>query len=1051
MCARALTSFWLIMQLMLVGLSAQKPGDRFKHFIETDGYPLSGIQAMEQTRDGYLWLAGSQGVYRYDGLRFQKQEIFPPGYAVQGSDYVFDLQEDPDSNWLWIATTNDGIVRFDYEKNISRVSNPKEFFPDRIVNNLTRQFGLDLYGNVWAVTHDGLIKIQNGGDSLALYQITQDLDRDFPDPYVNRLSAFVQLEPGNQVWVSGLRGLYLLNLDSGEFLRTPLFPASPTFHPILTAMQPNQGKLMIGTWEDGLIEFDPAQGDGKQFKFLKTYGVPVVQGQVKDIVARNPTTFWICSPQGLYLFDDSSEEFLQFPMTLSELQTPNLEKCNTALRDNDGTLWVGHEAGLSKLDRSNNMFQYRYVSRIFDNAQGAYLTSAIPVANDTVAWCLSSGRAITMAKETDTFAETDVPAFPGTENGIYELIRYGAEEMLILTPESFLRHNLTTQSTQTLLADTAFEASGLRLMLSHAIDTARHILWYGLQWGRGLGMLDLASGESQIFRQREFLPDSSITPGGFESVLLHSSGDLWFTMHTGLFQYQPDENRFTHFAYDPHNPAGLPNPTCVGLTEDHDGFIWVSTPGGGLCRINPGLGPQQDMLLMNESSGLPENHLGFLTTDHAGFLWVTSTTGIQRIDPRSKAILQFSTVHGLPKNQLFPYRFVDLGQDLLGVLMIDGFIWFNPDAVVDTSRSNPIVISAVDIFGEENRFTGNADFLESVRLDYKQRRISIEFALLNFQEPNLNQYAYMLDDFDPDWVYCRNETLARYTNIPPGTYRFRVKASANGMHWREREKMLLISVRAPFWQAWWFYLACGIVVFAIIWSVNRYQVAQVKKEERLKTEFNKKLAQVEMEALRSQMNPHFLFNALNSIKHFILSNDKFTAAEYLSSFSRLVRKILNNSKSARIPIEEEVETLKLYLAMEKMRFEEKFDFTVTVAENVRALQMNIPPLILQPYVENAIWHGLMHKEEKGHVSIDLRVEDEVLLCKIEDDGIGREAAAQIRSKSAIKKKSFGMKITRARIDMTAENASVKIQDLTDPAGHAAGTCVEIRIPITKIE
>lgn len=209
--------------------------------------------------------------------------------------------------------------------------------------------------------------------------------------------------------------------------------------------------------------------------------------------------------------------------------------------------------------------------------------------------------------------------------------------------------------------------------------------------------------------------------------------------------------------------------------------------------------------------------------------------------------------------------------------------------------------------------------------------------------------------------------------------------------------------------------------------------------------------ELEMQALRAQMNPHFIFNSLNAINCFILENNKTKASEYLTKFSRLVRLILQNSQSALISLEKELEALKLYLQLEALRFDNHFDFAIIVDKELDTLAIKVPPLIIQPFAENAVWHGLMHKEQKGYVQIELYEEGNMLYCKITDDGIGRKKAVELKSKSAASHKSMGMQITANRIAMLEQNEDVqtqiKINDLVLANGSAGGTEVILKIPV----
>lgn len=248
------------------------------------------------------------------------------------------------------------------------------------------------------------------------------------------------------------------------------------------------------------------------------------------------------------------------------------------------------------------------------------------------------------------------------------------------------------------------------------------------------------------------------------------------------------------------------------------------------------------------------------------------------------------------------------------------------------------------------------------------------------------------------------------------------------------------------------------VLFAIIISLVLtvfiayfiYKSVQSNKKHK-ESEFKQKIAEMETQVLRAQMNPHFIFNSLNSINRFILQNNRKEASEYLTKFSKLMRMILYNSRASLIPLENELEALTLYLEIEALRFNFHFNYKITVSDDVDASLIKVPPLIIQPYTENAIWHGLMHKEEKGELKIEVSKESDWLNIKISDDGIGRKQAAALASKSATKHKSMGLKITAERIAMLKSpgfiEPPVTINDLVNADGTAAGTEVIIKIPI----
>lgn len=225
-----------------------------------------------------------------------------------------------------------------------------------------------------------------------------------------------------------------------------------------------------------------------------------------------------------------------------------------------------------------------------------------------------------------------------------------------------------------------------------------------------------------------------------------------------------------------------------------------------------------------------------------------------------------------------------------------------------------------------------------------------------------------------------------------------------------------------------------------------------RKAENILTNTQQKMAEVEMQALRAQMNPHFIFNCLNSINRYIVKSDQATASLYLTRFAKLIRLILDNSGNKNVLLSNELEALKLYIEMEALRFDKKFTYQVIIDRNVNTDSIELPPLIIQPYVENAIWHGLLHKDGGGQLIIGIKLlEENMLECTIEDNGVGRNMATALKSKSATSRKSLGMQLTENRLALlnrhAALNASINIIDMKDEQQQPAGTKVILLIPV----
>ena len=225
---------------------------------------------------------------------------------------------------------------------------------------------------------------------------------------------------------------------------------------------------------------------------------------------------------------------------------------------------------------------------------------------------------------------------------------------------------------------------------------------------------------------------------------------------------------------------------------------------------------------------------------------------------------------------------------------------------------------------------------------------------------------------------------------------------------------------------------------------------RLKARQRIE-DMNLTISELTQKNLRQQMNPHFIFNTLNSIQYYVFKNDKISSNNYMTKFAKLIRMTLENSRFTSIPIKEEIEALSLYLELESLRFKGKFDWEINVDEEIDTLLYKMPTMLIQPFVENSIGHGLMHKEGKGHVSVDLKLDDEVILCTIEDNGIGRDRARAIKKQKEDSHNSLGTTITESRIRLVnslyGQNMKVIYTDLKDENGNPLGTRVQISVPV----
>jgi len=437
-----------------------------------------------------------------------------------------------------------------------------------------------------------------------------------------------------------------------------------------------------------------------------------------------------------------------------------------------------------------------------------------------------------------------------------------------------------------------------------------------------------------------------------------------------------------------------------------------------------------------------------LATDGHGDVWGYTVKELVRINAENLSLSTYSFKYGIDQADFFHFSFLPSGEIVFGGR--NDIILANP---ADFKRNKEIptpYLAAVEVLNQPYDCVLDGSPL---RLRPNQNFFSIGFSAQAYTMAKDVKFRYRLSGFD-DWTEAGGRRFATYTNVPGGDYVFQLQAANNEGVWNKNVLQLPVHIATAFWRTWWF--RAGLIVLALIgiYALYRYRVSQLKKKQRLKSEYERKLANVEMSALLAQMNPHFLFNSLNSIDSYIIRNESKKASEYLNNFARLMRLILQNSRSNYISLKDELEALELYLQMESLRFKNKFSYSIRVDDNLDSNSIVIPPMLIQPYVENAIWHGLMHKAngEEGKVELALYKKENNLLCVVRDNGIGRKRAAEIKErKQTTYKRSMGMQITEDRIEIINKlyniHTSVQVYDIENEEGEGKGTQVELIIPI----
>jgi hypothetical protein len=518
-------------------------------------------------------------------------------------------------------------------------------------------------------------------------------------------------------------------------------------------------------------------------------------------------------------------------------------------------------------------------------------------------------------------------------------------------------------------------------------------------------------------------------------VMADTENNLWIGQAEGGFYY----NKKSDSLYEIEIPDWIRDRQINAFCTDRLGNVYA---GGwsGLYIINPVT--RKITRHLGKANGLASNNVMSLVCDQQGKIWIIGGVGVARYDPVRGQVESFDARDGVEQSN-HPLCAGYMAPD--GEIFIassDGFNFFHPAILKKDIHPLKVFVTSIEL---KDSLVSLPE-LDHTVFKYYQNNFSFTYQSVDFNLAPIIQYRYKLEGFDTAYFYSGKQRTARYTNLPSGKYRFIVEASVNGKDWYANHQKLSFSIRKAVWTTWWFRVLFISLLATIAYLYYRNRLTLIKKQARLRSDYEIKLNELENSALRTQMNPHFIFNSLNTINSFINSNDRAQANQYISKFSKLVRLILDHSREKKISLADELEVAELYMQLEQIRFEGKFQYYINV-QDVNPPDTEVPPLIIQPFVENAILHGLLPKESEGKLDVSIRMKGSLLQCTIGDNGIGRVAAKKIRQSSGFSRKSHGMEITLKRIELFNKehgvNENVIITDLVAPDGSAAGTRVEI--------
>lgn len=481
------------------------------------------------------------------------------------------------------------------------------------------------------------------------------------------------------------------------------------------------------------------------------------------------------------------------------------------------------------------------------------------------------------------------------------------------------------------------------------------------------------------------------------------------------------------------------NSAVTKIILSHSGQIYFTTKGEGLYE-----------LINNKAKHLSLDgnvlNLNDIIEDNPNHFWIASNEGLISLknDKNNKRSRLFNTSNGLVSNNISS---ITICQKNLYAATPEG-IFVLP---INANYSNYI---PPKILLQKIRVNDSIllDLKRPIHLKYDQNNISVNLDLLTFQEGGKEGVFYQLIGSKKTYSKLIKNSQINFENLPADHYKLIIYAVNNDGIKSTKPLYLNFTISPPFWNTTWFILLLVFLILGTIIIVVRKIIINIKKKENEKATIEKLISDFQLKALQAQMNPHFIFNAINSIQNYVLNKKEDEAYNYLAKFSKLVRMVLNNSRENELTLQTEIETLNLYIELEQLRFDNSFEYQLNVLGDINLYDIEIPTMILQPYVENAIWHGLMNLngERKGVLKIELRSEDDYLLIKIEDNGVGRTRSSEFKKESI--HHSVGMQLIEERLELikrlwATNNVKVIINDLLDANKDVCGTKVEIFLPV----
>lgn len=972
----------------------------------------SQVYSLLQDSRGYLWMGTrGGGVSRFDGMNFRTYSV-NEGLV---NNYVFCIREAPDHQ-LWIGTNN-GLSVY----NGIAFNNFQPGYDSSQVWIVAIDF--DKQGRKWLATNAGVVYMDAKDHfvnvSDALHQ---------PRSVINT----IHVDQDGNVWYGSSDGLYELKETNGAFALTHYDKAQGFMHDAITCIREDaQGGMWIGTYGDGVYRYD-----GKRFSRIDSH-LELYKQTVLDIFFDNRGNAWLATlNNGIAQYSTANKTF----NWLTENEGLSNNHVQSIIQDKSGNYWFGTSGG-----GVCNYFGKQFTTYDKSSGLGGNFIYSIFRDSRNCLWVGTSDKGVSIFDSSEVrnfnagngFANVKVKAMAEDREGVIYLGTDG-DGVYSFDGKDFK------------------PVPGLTKKYIRAIVKDKIGDLYFATAGTGLYKLSSANSKNKL---QNITTTNGLLHDRLTCLYYDKQNRLWYgTENNGigyLINDIPQKRAIT-------KKDGLPSNTIRCLAEDESGYLWVGTGGYGIAAL-PLYDGDFKAKAYDHTHGLTSSNIYLLTVDRRNNLFIGTETGLDYItlDKARKPleVKHYSKGEGFTGIETCQNSVFNDADGTIWFGTINGLSRYNPTNAIKNEHEPVTSITDVKLFYEPIANTPYKNFVHDwnnvsyLDLPYDQNHLTFDFFAINFSNPDAVKYQWKLEGFDKEWSPVSKNHSILYSNLGAGDYTFMVKACNEDGVWNATPVTLKFHIGAPLWQRWWFIALMILFITAIVFFIFRWRENRIRaKSEELqrKLQLEKDVVELEQKALRLQMNPHFIFNALNSIQSQIGTDNEQAARYYLAKFSRLMRQILDNSRSTSIPLEEEVNMLENYLLIEKFCNGDRFEYMISVDPEVEKDYIKIPPMLLQPFVENAIKHGLKHIDNRrGLISVHFAEKEGFLECTVTDNGIGRKRSEELNKTSKeTYHQSTALIVTQERLELlNGDQRSLEIIDLYDEEGNAKGTKVVLRIRI----